>query len=73
MVLVCQSLMRCLWQLTPTIRKEVKFYEQSYKHSVPLAPLAQVEIPKVRGHRFILKTSPETFSNIEYHFDQLKG
>ena len=58
-------------ELTLTIRKEGKIYEQSYKHGVPLAPLAQIGDTESTGTQVHFKASPETFSNIEYHFDQL--
>lgn len=58
-------------QLTLTIRREGKRYEQVYKHGVPQAPLAQIGDTESSGTAVRFSPSDQTFTNIEFHFDQL--
>ncbi|MGI1679453.1 MAG: DNA topoisomerase (ATP-hydrolyzing) subunit B [Cellvibrionaceae bacterium] len=54
-----------------TIRREGKIYEQEYKHGVPQEPLAIVGETQASGTSVRFVPSTETFTNIEFHFDQL--
>lgn len=58
-------------QLLLTVRKEGVLYEQKYQHGVPQAPLSVVGETKTSGTTVHFKPSPETFSNINFHFDIL--
>ncbi len=58
-------------ELTLTIRREGKRYEQVYVHGVPQAPLAIIGDTQGSGTAVRFRPSPETFTNIEFHFDQL--
>ncbi|MDO8860100.1 DNA topoisomerase (ATP-hydrolyzing) subunit B [Haliea sp. E1-2-M8] len=58
-------------ELTLTIRREGKRYEQIYVHGVPQAPLAIIGETQGSGTAVRFRPSPETFTNIEFHFDQL--
>lgn len=58
-------------QLKLTIRRENKVWEQIYKHGVPQAPLAVVGDTAASGTEVHFIPSPETFSNIVFHFEQL--
>lgn len=58
-------------ELTLTIRKEGKVYEQVYHHGVPQEPLKHIGETKITGTEVHFHPSPDTFSNIEFHFDQL--
>ncbi|GAB5453036.1 MAG: DNA topoisomerase (ATP-hydrolyzing) subunit B [Halioglobus sp.] len=58
-------------ELLLTIRREGKMYEQTYRHGVPDAPLAEVGTTESSGTSVRFKPSSETFTNIEFHFDQL--
>ena len=58
-------------ELVLTIRREGKMYEQVYRHGVPDAPLAEIGATEVTGSTVRFKPSPETFTNIKFHFDQL--
>ena len=58
-------------ELALVIRREGKMYEQIYRHGVPDAPLAEIGTTETSGTSVRFKPSSETFTNIEFHFDQL--
>ncbi len=58
-------------ELVLTIRREGKMYEQVYRHGVPDAPLAEIGITESSGTSVRFKPSSDTFTNIQFHFDQL--
>jgi DNA gyrase subunit B len=58
-------------ELTLTIRREGRMYEQVYEHGVPRAPLEQIGTTESSGTEVRFKPSPDTFTNIEFHFDLL--
>jgi DNA gyrase subunit B len=58
-------------QLKLTIRRGGKVHEQVYEHGVPVAPLGIVGDTDRTGTMISFKPSPDTFNNIEFHFDIL--
>jgi DNA gyrase subunit B len=54
-----------------TVRLNGKVYEQHYRHGEPQASLAAVGDTTERGTEVRFKPSPETFSNILFHYDIL--
>ncbi|MEM1112853.1 MAG: DNA topoisomerase (ATP-hydrolyzing) subunit B [Pseudomonadota bacterium] len=58
-------------ELVLTIRREGKMYEQIYRHGVPEKPLAIVGDTESSGTSVRFTPSGDTFTNIEFHFDQL--
>ncbi len=58
-------------ELTLTIRREGKLWEQVYRHGVPDAPLAVKGNTTSTGTAVTFVPSQATFSNIEFHFDLL--
>jgi len=58
-------------ELRLTIRREGKVYEQVYCHGVPQEPLKIIGDTEVSGTEVHFIPSPETFTNILFHYDQL--
>jgi DNA gyrase subunit B len=58
-------------ELVLTIRRQGKMYEQTYHHGVPKAPLAEIGETNASGTEVRFTPSPETFTNIKFHFDYL--
>ena len=58
-------------ELRLTIWRQGEVFEQMYHHGVPQAPLAIVGKTEKSGTRVHFRPSPETFGNIEFHFDIL--
>ena len=58
-------------ELVLTIRREGKLYEQTYRHGVPVAPLEIMGDTETSGTSVRFHPSTDTFTNIEFHFDQL--
>lgn len=58
-------------KLKLTIRREGKIYEQEYTHGVPDYPLKEVGTSETTGTMVTFKPSAETFTQTEYHYDQL--
>jgi DNA gyrase subunit B len=58
-------------KLKLTIRRSGKVHEQTYIHGVPVKPLEVTGETDRTGTEVHFEPSPETFSNIEFHFDLL--
>ena len=58
-------------ELVLTIRRGGNVYEQVYRHGVPDAPLAIVGETQVTGTDLRFKPAQSTFTNIQFHFEQL--
>ncbi len=54
-----------------TVRREGKVYQQVYRMGVPEAPMEAVGETTDRGTECYFRPSPETFNNIEFHYDIL--
>jgi len=54
-----------------TIRRKGQLFEQTYAHGVPQAPLSVVGETSETGTAVRFTPSPETFSNIAFHYDVL--
>ena len=57
--------------LKMTIRRDNKVWEQTYTHGVPDSPITAVGDTDSSGTEIHFKPSPETFTNIEFHYDHL--
>ena len=58
-------------ELHMVIRREGKIHEQHYHNGVPDAPLAATGVSDTTGTQIWFKPSPNTFTNIEFHYDIL--
>ena len=58
-------------ELELTIWRGGSVWEQVYNNGVPIAPLREVGVTNVTGTRCRFRPSPETFSNIEFHYEIL--
>lgn len=58
-------------ELTLTIRRKGNIHEQVYRHGVPDAPLKVIGETTESGTSVHFRPSPDTFSNIEYHYEIL--
>nr|WP_299379880.1 DNA topoisomerase (ATP-hydrolyzing) subunit B [uncultured Halomonas sp.] len=58
-------------ELKLTVWRAGEMHEQIYRHGVPEAPLAIVGQTDKSGTRVHFRPSPETFANIEFHYDIL--
>nr|WP_300307778.1 DNA topoisomerase (ATP-hydrolyzing) subunit B [Halomonas sp.] len=58
-------------ELKLTIWRAGKVHEQIYRHGEPQAPLAVVGQTEQTGSRVHFRPSPDTFGNIEFHYDIL--
>ena len=58
-------------QLLLTIRRKGQLFEQTYRHGVPESPLAVVGETPETGTSVRFTPSPETFTNIQFHYDVL--
>jgi DNA gyrase subunit B len=54
-----------------TIRRNGKVHEQTYSHGVPDGPLEIIGDTKESGTEVFFEPSPETFTNIRFHYDLL--
>jgi len=58
-------------KLKLTVRRQGQVHEQTYTHGVPDAPIKVIGKTESSGTEVHFIPSPETFANIEFHFDQL--
>ena len=58
-------------KLKMTIRRSGKIWEQSYSFGVPDAPMTSVGDSETTGTVIHFHPSPETFTNIQFNYDQL--
>jgi|TARA_B100000700_G_scaffold302064_1_gene371957 DNA gyrase subunit B len=58
-------------ELKLTIWRAGQVHEQIYHHGVPASPLSIVGKTEKSGSRVHFRPSPETFANIEFHYDIL--
>ena len=54
-----------------TIRRNGKVHEQTYTHGVPDSPLSEIGDTEETGTEVFFMPSEDTFTNIQYHFEQL--
>ncbi|MGI9222436.1 MAG: DNA topoisomerase (ATP-hydrolyzing) subunit B [Woeseiaceae bacterium] len=57
--------------LVLTIHREGKTYHQEYEHGEPVSPLKETGSTDRTGTTLRFKPSPNTFTNIEFHYDIL--
>ena len=60
-------------QLTLTVHREGKTYQQEYSHGDPKAPLKEIGKTERTGTTLRFKPSSDTFTNIQFHYDVLAG
>lgn len=58
-------------ELKLTVWRAGEMYEQIYRHGVPETPLGVVGPTDKSGTRVHFRPSPQTFANIEFHYDIL--
>ena len=58
-------------ELRLTVRRDGSVFEQTYAQGVPRAPLKIVGETDATGTECYFEPSPDTFSNIEFHYDIL--
>jgi len=58
-------------KLKLTVRRQGQVHEQTYTHGVPDAPIKVIGKTESSGTEVHFIPSPETFANIEFHFDHL--
>jgi len=58
-------------ELRLTIWRQGEVFEQIYQHGVPQAPLSVVGKTEQSGTKVHFRPSPDTFANIEFHYDIL--
>ncbi len=58
-------------ELKLTIRRGGKVHEQTYHHGVPQGPLMVIGDTEATGTSVQFRPSPETFTNINFHFELL--
>ncbi|WP_227369263.1 DNA topoisomerase (ATP-hydrolyzing) subunit B [Halomonas sp. M20] len=58
-------------ELKLTVWRAGEMHEQIYRHGVPESPLAIVGQTEKSGTRVHFRPSPQTFANIEFHYDIL--
>jgi len=57
--------------LVLTVYRDGEIHQQEYRHGDPVAPLAVIGKTDRTGTTLRFKPSPDTFNNIEYHYDIL--
>jgi DNA gyrase subunit B len=58
-------------ELQLRVRMNGKVHEQFYRHGDPVAPMGEVGETTEKGTEVRFKPSPETFKNIQFHYDIL--